>query len=303
MKKNTATILISILIVLQILSLSRIGSMQNDLRNVKNQLDNLASYQSNQISNIYTNIDSMLKRQSSILDSYDYSFGTIDSDKLTVPVTFNITAKEVKSDTQAMLYVSGESIEMRKNGTTFAATIPADIFDALEAKVVLADGGIQRTEKLEVWENLREKVLPTVYIRFEGENSSGYSKNPGENTGEYQSKLSLRLDVKPVQNNTIEKARLVIEIDGKVISEKPFNSGGLLNNIDEKITLSAGKTLTMSVLATDSLGLVHKTVINKFMLDENADQINGDDWMWMDTVIIIGKDGKVLYAPQYDKVN
>lgn len=303
MKKNTATILISILIVLQILSLSRIGSMQNDLRNVKNQLDNLASYQSNQISNIYTNIDSMLKRQSSILDSYDYSFGTIDSDKLTVPVTFNITAKEVKSDTQAMLYVSGESIEMRKNGTTFAATIPADIFDALEAKVVLADGGIQRTEKLEVWENLREKVLPTVYIRFEGENSSGYSKNPGENTGEYQSKLSLRLDVKPVQNNTIEKARLVIEIDGKVISEKPFNSGGLLNNIDEKITLSAGKTLTMSVLATDSLGLVHKTVINKFMLDENADPINGDDWMWMDTVIIIGKDGKVLYAPQYDKVN
>lgn len=66
--------------------------------------------------------------------------------KLTIPLIFNISPKETKEDTSATLYVSGQSVAMSRNGTNFTATIPVNIFDIIEAKVVLSDSGIEKTE-------------------------------------------------------------------------------------------------------------------------------------------------------------
>ncbi|MEA1959821.1 MAG: hypothetical protein U9N81_00780 [Bacillota bacterium] len=305
MKKNTTPVLIAVLIVLQIISLVRIGNLQDDLRNTKNKLSDQLSHQSNQISNIYSNIDSMLDRQASIIDSYDYSFGTPDNDKLTVPVTFTITPKETKEDTAVTLFISGDSIAMEKKGTSFTGTLPAGIFDNLEAKVILADGGIQKTETLEVRGTLRDRVLPTIQVRFEGGSSDGYQKNQRKLSGIFHRTGNLSLDIKPaVNNNKIEGARLVVEVDGKIVSEKRVDQiGENWTEIDEETTLSAGQKYTMAVLATDSIGLVHKTIMDQWELDENAEPIHGDEWMWMDEVIITDKEGTVLYEPHYEEVN
>ncbi|MGI1658253.1 MAG: hypothetical protein ACRKFN_04695 [Desulfitobacterium sp.] len=301
MKKNLPLILIAILIVLQGISLANIGDLQRKLQDTQNQLAHLESNQSMQMNNIYTNIDSMLKRQSSIIDSYDYSFGKVDSEKLTVPITFIITPKETKADTRATLYVSDENVTMSKNGTTFTGTLGVDIFKPIEAKVVLEDSGIEKTEKLEIMENLQWSVLPAVHARLERNSGTIYSKNSKELSGEYHGKGNLSLEVKPVENNTIEKALLVVDVDGKVVTEEPVNTGGLWTEFDKKWTLSAGETLTMSVIATDSLGLNHKAIIEKLTLDENADPVHGEEWRWMGEVIITDQEGKVLYTPYQDK--
>lgn len=304
MKKNLVYFLIIMFGVLQIMSFVRIGNLQKDLRDTKNQLAQLEANQSNQMNTIYANIDSMLKRQSSIIDSYDYSFGKIDSDQLTVPVTFKITPKETKADTRATLYVSDGSVVMSKNETTFTGTLGVDIFHPIEAKVIFAENGTEKTEKLEIAENLRGDMLPAVHARFEREGGTAiYRKQPNKLSGEYYGKGNLFIEVKPVQNNTIEKARLVVDVDGKVVSEEPVNTGDRLSEVDKQWTLSAGEILTMSVIATDSLGLNHKTFIEKLALDENANPINGDEWMWLGDVIITDQDGKVLYAPQDSKIN
>ncbi|SHN88194.1 hypothetical protein [Desulfitobacterium chlororespirans] len=303
MKRNIVPIIISILVLLQVVTLVRIGDLQNDLQNTQNQLVNMTAAQSSQINSIYANIDSMLKRQASIIDSYDYALGTFDRDNLTVPVTFNISPKETKADTLATVYVSGQSTEMTRSGTSFSATLPVNIFDTIDAKVVIADDGTERTEKLEVWEDLRARVLPAVQARFEGESGTIYRRSSAELSGEYSRKGNLSMEVTPVQNDTIEKARFVVDVDGRIVSEKALNSGGLGTEIDEKITLSAGQTLTLAALATDSFGLIHKVILDKFTLDEHAEPVRGDEWMWMGEVIIMDNEGKILYAPQYDKVN
>lgn len=302
MKRNIVPIIISILVLLQAVTLVRIGELQTDLQSTREQLANLTSSQSSQINSIYANIDSMLKRQSSILDSYDYSLGAVAQNNLTIPVTFNISPKETKADTLATLYISGQSAGMDRSGTSFSATLPVNIFDTIDAKVVIADGGTERTEKLEAWEDLRTRVLPNVSARFERESGTIYRKTAAV-SGEYRSKGNLSMEVTPVQNNTIEKARFVVDVDGRIVSEKPLNSGGLWTEIDEKITLSAGQTLTLSALATDSFGLIHKVILDRFTLDEHAEPVRGDEWMWMGEVIIMDDEGKILYAPQYDKVN
>lgn len=297
MKKHAVQILIAFLVILQIISLVRIGNLQDELSYIRNQISNSESQQLSQINNIYANVDSMLKRQASIIDSFEYSLGMPDNNTLSVPVTFNITPKEIKADTGATLFVSGESITMKKNGTDFTATLPVGIFDDFEAKVVLADGGIQKTEKLDVSGNLREQLLPTINVRYEGKCT--YSKNQGE----FHSKGNLSLDVKPAANNNrIETARLVIEVDGKTVSEKRIEKiGGSMIPFDEKIAVSAGQKLTVAVIATDSLGLIHKTIGVQCELDDNADLIRESEWLG--ETIITDKDGTLLYAPAFDKVN
>ena len=298
MKKNITPILIIILIIFQAMSLARIGELQNDLRNMHNQLANLEANQSREMNNIYANIDTMLKRQASIIDSFDYSLGKIDSDTLKVPITFKITPKETKSDTQATLYVAGESVAMSKDGTTYTATVGVDIFGPIEAKVVLADSGIEKTEKIDIAENLRGNLLPSVHARFERKDGGTvYSINANQSSGEYHATGYISLEVKPVPNNSIEKARLIIDVDGKVVVDEPVNTGGFWLEIDKKLTLSAGQTLTMSVIATDSLGLNYRTILEKMTLDEKAVPVHGEEWLWLGEVTIIDKEGKVLYAP------
>jgi len=260
--------------------------------------------QSGKIDNVYSNIDSMLKRQSSIIENYEYSFGEVDREELTIPVTFNIIPKEIKEDTAATLHVSDKSAVMSRNGTTFTATLPVYIFDQFKARVVLADSSVERTEELETWENLRERVLPAIHVRFEDRGGVQYSKNTGKLSGEFKKKGRISLEVKSVPNNNIEKARLKIDIDGKVHSEKSISTGGAWFDFDEKLVLSAGQTLMMTVEATDSFGLIYKSIIYKFSLDENANPVHEDDLIWINNeVIIMDKNGKVLYAPHYEKLN
>ncbi|MHB1152023.1 MAG: hypothetical protein ACYCWE_11265 [Eubacteriales bacterium] len=301
MNKNIAPVLIVVLILLQIITVFRIENLQNDLTNTRNQLNQIISEQSNKISNIYTDIDKMLKRQSSIIDSYDYSFGSVDIEKLTIPVTFNITPKETKENTSVLLYVSGESAEMNKEGTVFNASVNVPVLNVFEVKVVINDGDIQKTEKIDVWENLRERVFPTLYINYEGENTSGYIKEQKKLSGEYYKKGNLLIEIKEAVNNTIVNIHLVSEIGDTVVSEKPIAiSRGSWIEIDERYLLSAGQTLKMTIVATDNLGFIHRSIIDKIQLDENADVLSDSNIYFPVDFVITDKDGKVLYEPQSD---
>ncbi len=295
MNKNIAPVLIFVLILLQIITVVRIGSLQNNLTNTRNQLNQIISEQSNKISNIYTNIDTMLKRQSSIIDSYDYSFGLVDIEKLTIPVTFIITPKETKETTSILLYVSGESAAMNKEGTIFSVSVDVPVLNIFEVKAVIIDGDIQRTEKIDVWENLRERVFPTLYINYEGENTSGYIKEQKKLSGEYYKIGNLFVEIKEAVNNTIVNSLLVSEIDDTVVSEKSIEiSRGSWIKIDERYPLSAGQTLTMTIVATDSLGFIHRSIIDKIQLDGNADILSDSNIYFPVDFVITDKNGKVL---------
>jgi hypothetical protein len=318
--------LVAVLLILQFVSLARIGSLQDDLRNTRNELTNMTSQQSSQINSIYSRIDDRLKKQASIISSYDYEFGAVNTANLTLPLTFQVTPREIKEDTSLALYVSGESVAMSRSGTNFTATLPANIFSTLEARVVIEDGGVTRTEDLPVQENLRYRALPTVYARFENINAS-YSRNPDGLSGEYKISGRIGADVKPAMNgNTIEQARVVIDRDGEIIAEKligngngiwsphesplftespeakpvPIKGGTIFIDIDEKFTLSARQALTFTVVAVDSLGLSHRVIAENFTLDARAEPVKEVYWRLLkDASMTISKNGEVLYETSF----
>jgi hypothetical protein len=320
MRKFIMPALVAILIILQFVSLARIDNLQDELRNTRNELGNIISQQSGQINSIYSRIEDLLKKQASIISSYDYEFGAVDTASLTLPVTFQVIPREIKDDTRVALDVSGESITMSRNGTNFIATLPASIFSTLEVRVAIEDGGVTRTEDLSILEDLRYRALPIVDARFENINAS-YSKNPDGQSGEYKISGRIGVVVKPAMNgNTIEQARVVIDRDGTIIFDKtlaggpwntpsdnpdlstgqpvPVRDGTAFLDIDEKFTLSSGQTLTFTVIAVDSLGLTHQ---EKFALDAGTGPIMELKMRPPEEATIIGKNGEVLYDPSFAK--
>lgn len=302
LKKNIVPILLAILIVLQLISLSRIEQLKNELNNTKNQLSNLSSSISGQINSLTANIHQALSKQSSMVDHFEYTFGDFDKGQLTLPVTFKVVPKEVTPEAAMTLELSGKRIAMERSGTTFTATLTVGIFKIFEAGVVLSDQGMEKSEKLEVADNLRFRLLPTLFAHFEGNSMMNYTKSSGALSGTYHRSGQIALDVKPVENNTIEKARLVLEVDGKMVKELPMNSGGLPSDFDLSVPLSADQRLVLSVEATDGFGLIHQSIVEKLSLDGQAEPIRGEDWMWMGEAIIKHPDGTILFNPLLDKM-
>ncbi|HSP47488.1 MAG TPA: hypothetical protein VLN47_05365 [Clostridiaceae bacterium] len=302
MKKYVVPVVLTVLVVMQAVSLSTISGLRDQLEETNRQLSQVSSEQSRIMGNIYSNVDNLLKRQASIIDTYDYSLGEADRENLAVPITVRVTPKETRTETAATLYLSGKSIVMERSGTTFEGTLPVDIFDTIEAKVVFADEGVERSEKLDIWENLRERALPSLYAQFEGE--SGYHQTTGSTTGTYTRKGNLNLDIKQAVRSEFREIRLILELDGEVVSDKPVEN--MLRNrvmVDEKVSLSPGQTSAMRIIAEDSLGLIHKLTIDEVEIDENGQPVFGEFWGMGGEAVITDKDGKVLYEPEHMRFN
>lgn len=293
MKKYTLPALLVLLVILQILSISRISRLKNDLQNTQNQLSSLISSQSAQINSLYSRIEDLLNQQDSLIEGFDYSFGMLDQESLTVPVSFTVIPKEVKTGARAFLHVSEQSTEMIRNGPAYTASLQIDIFELFQAVFVMAADGIEKTETLVVSSNLRNLLLPEVYAHFEGMSQTGYRRDKDAASGTYTWDGQIFLQYKPTgKTNTIESARYVVDLDGTVLSENPLSTEGQHQAIKETFAISAGQTLTLSVRAIDSYGLIHQVVLERVKLDSNMEPIY-DEWPHME--IIMKESGEVVY--------
>lgn len=295
MKKQFITVPLALLLLLQVISLFRIGSLQSQITNLNNQISGLQTSQSSLANSIYTNVDSLLKKQGSIIDSYDFSVGDVDKDGYKVPVTFSVTPKESSTDTSAALIMSGESITMVRTGTTYKATGNISIFESLSAAIVLSDNGVDRTEKLGDFGMLMEKFIPSYFITFDG--TSGYSKKNGEAAGTYERRGNITLEFHNPGNAAFKEAALITEIDGVVAAEEPMADRQAFQ-VNEKFELSAGQTLVMYVKAVDTLGLVHNKIVSKFVLDSEGNPDDEEYREWDNVETILDEDGNILHTSE-----
>ena len=126
-----------------------------------------------------------MNQQDSLIEAYDYSFGMLDQETLTVPVTFIVIPKEVKTGARAFFHVSGHNTEMVRNGPAYDASLQVRIFELFQAVFVQAVDGVEKTETLAVAGNLRNRLLPIVDAHFEGIGQIGFRREQNATSGTY----------------------------------------------------------------------------------------------------------------------
>ena len=294
-KKQFIVIPLVFLILLQAISLFRIGSLQSQITDLNNQISGVQTSQSSLANSIYTNVENLMKKQASIIDAYDFSVGDVDKADYSVPVTFFVTPKVSSADTIARLILSGEDISMERTGTTYKATGSISIFDILSATVILSDNGVDRTEKLGEFGILMDKFIPSYFLTFDG--YSGYTKKKGEAAGTYERRGTITLELHNSGNSAFREAIFTTEIDGVIVSEDPLIDRQAFQ-VDKKFDLSAGQTLVMYIKAVDSLGLVHKKIANRISIDSEGDPDDDEYGNWYNKETILDENGNILHTSE-----
>jgi hypothetical protein len=308
MSKRITTIAIAALIVVQLTTLSKVSALQQELQNTRNQLLSESSSIRNEVSGIYSNVNNLLEEQTNILDSYDYQFGEFNKEMLTVPVNFTIFPKQLSDSETAILYINGQEVLMQRQWTTFLVNVDVNLFDMLEARVVLSDQGVQRSETLVMRRsNLWEQFLPSIYAHFNGHSH--------HEEGKFVMDGNVILDGKGVGADgiKIESTELVVTRGGEVIdriapddlSDKYGEEIAEMRDflmqeftVEESYSLEAGQTLRFTIVAYDSLGLIHNIVVNEVEINPTGDGVVYlEESRGHGQEIITDSQGKVLEGP------
>lgn len=302
MKKYSNYIIIA-LIIINIFSLLKINNLENSMDNYFQQIASSINRNNNEISNIYSNIDSVLAKQSSILDSYNIEFGdSLNKDSLTVPVKFTVVPKEYSEGLTVNIQLSDEGFILNKNGTTFETTIDVDIFETFQPKVVISQNGIQKTESIDEYYDLYNKYLLQLEGYYNG--STRYSDGKHIYKGG-----NIELRITNTNDNVPEKVSIIYDINGKTLKEEEVDISRFSNeryatnfittDIIDEVELKANEVLTVYANILDSYGIDYKYVVLRDEVDKNGEPVFGRPEWSNGSLVEITRNGKVLNVPNY----
>jgi len=275
--------------------LFKLNSLENSMDRSLQENNNTISNLGNEINNIYANVNKMLEKQMSILDTYNVEFAEeMDSDKLTVPVAVSITPKEYSDGLTATLQINNENIAMENEGISFSAYADLNVFENSQIKVILEQDGIKKTETLEEFSDLQNKYLLDI--------QGGFNGNSSYRSGKFMYDGEINLFIIGSQEDNIEKVSVIKDINGSIIGEQKIEdlSGNIFIDIDDEVELGASDKFTMYVHAQDKYGLNYKYIIMTYEIDSKGEDVNNyPEWSNGSIVEISDKNGKVLYTPEY----
>ncbi len=290
--KSVFYIIIALFLLLQLYSLSRINRLENYISNLENSVISYQNSLSRMNGDISENVKNILDRQASIIASCSYEIGTPDTETLTIPVSFRVQPKQLTDSTSVSLRFEDDTLAMERNGSEFFLTHNFELSNVLTPTIMVEDNGVSQFEEnrnLFVY-GLRSYVFPETYPNFNG--SWGYmSRRP-----EYEISGTIYMDnyspeVAANGMNILEEAKYVIAVDGQVVSEKEIDlkSSDIVFGVDikEKCKVEQGQTVSLNIIAVDSLGFTHEYPLINYTNGGEDNPVYGEK--------ITAPDGRVVW--------
>lgn len=292
MKKNYLYIIIAALILFNIYTLNKVSNIDRNIQQIFNQQNNL----SNEINNIYSNVDEKLKKQASMFDSYDVTFGDeLNADNLTVPVKISVTPKENSENLTAELLINNERHSMIKNKTTFNTQVNAYVFDPFKIMIVLNDNGTEKIETIDEYNDLQYKYLLDLYGHFAG--------NTKYSSGKYQYDGDIIIDFSGPTYENPKKISILKYVNGDLIDEQELDINGnkskfdshRMHSVKDEVELSANDKIEIYISVQDKYGLNYKYIVLADKIDSDGKLVRmRPEWTNGSMVEIKDKNGKVL---------
>lgn len=301
MKKNLE-ILIAALILLNVFTLFKLNSIQNLL---DNEIRYAIEDTEREVSNFTSNINSLIEKQTSIIDSYEVTFGDKLNPDLTAPVKLSVVPKEYTDGTNVSLLFNDKNIAMEKDGAAFSGTVDINIFEAFKPIVVIEQNGVQRTESIDEYYDLQHKYILNI--------NGGYNGKESYRSDKYIFNGNIDLQIVSQQGRLTEDVKIIYDVNGKTVKEqnaelssendKPDIFSNFVNiDINEQIDLKSNDKLTIYAVVKDNLGLNYKYVFKYIEIDSDGNPLRRiAEWTIGTIVEISDKNGNVLYTPDYLK--
>ncbi|MBE6813758.1 MAG: hypothetical protein E7523_12935 [Ruminococcaceae bacterium] len=297
---NSNRIIILLLAVLLVVGAVKIATLTDDVKNLKRQNSNLDSeiqMLKNEINSIYNNVDKQLKEQASLISGVDYNIGNPSEDMKSVQLSLTVVPKMISDDMELSVAIEGNSALLERNGNEFTGTIDVGLFVDYDQWPLLSIKTSEGT-KTEYLEGVDVSYLFSDHLPALEADMSASSKL---SNGKLQIDAGFRISSKPVSEKTpitFTSFILVEEVNGKEISRQDITnevrkSGENYNTrYIKSFEVSSEDTLKVYVIAEDSLGYIHKTLVHYWIESENgaqAETVFGGE-------TIFDKNGNMLYG-------
>lgn len=293
-------IIVLLLAVLLIFGAIKIGTLTDDIKNLRSQtseLDSEIQMLRNEINSVYTNVDKQLKEEASLISGVDYTVGNPSEDMKSVQLSLTVIPKVISEDTELSVAIDGNSAALTRNGNEFTGTIDIGLFVDYDQCPLLSVKTSDGT-KTEYLEDVDVSYLFSNYLPSLEADMSASSEL---NNGKLQVDAGFRIATHPASGNksvTFTSFTLIEEVNGKEISRQDITdevrkSGENYNTqYIKSFEVSHGDELKVYVIAEDSLGYIHKTLVHYWTESNNgaqAETVFGGE-------TIFDKNGNMLYG-------
>ena len=298
---NFRKLFIILMAGLLVFSVFKIAELSDELDHLKIRNSNLTGeiqVLRDEIASIYDNVDTQLKKQTSLLSGVDFSIGDPSEDFKAVELLLTVAPKMISDDMQVSVTVDGNTVLLEQNGSEFTGTMDIGLFVDYDQWPLLsiktAEG--TKTEYLEDVDisYMFARYLPSVYADMSG----GGGKL---SDGTLSVDLGFSIETQSAYGNspvTFTAFTLVEEVNGKEISRQDITSEvrksgeSYHTQYVKSFQVTYGDELKVYVIAEDSLGYIHKTLAHYWLESEDgaqAEAVFGGE-------MIYDKDGNLLYG-------
>lgn len=299
---SAALVICAAAVVICMLTLfSRIGSLSDDITDLNYQLSSLRG----QMQEIYDNLDGLdeqLRKENSLVTSASVSYGAFDPDTHTVEVTVTVVPKATAGSVRLSFQFWPYSAELADiGGGAYQGTFSMDIFYGCGSTpiLVLSDDSGQKTEQLEDLNLYRPCYDYLPYLGADLYCEDRYANGRLALEGSLDV-LCQNAEADPTCRFT--SVRLVTEIDGKVTEEldlSPYRTSAdayskeFSYQLNKTYDLPKDSTLSIYVLAQDSLGYTHRNDVFRRTGNNTADLV-------FDGSTIYDADGNEMMSDWYE---
>ncbi len=322
MKKNLSSILATAACILVVVCLVQIADLKQQIKNLEGNISSQMSYMSNGVNNIYSNINSRLEEQASLLANNTWEYGDADYNAKTVELLCSVLPKEYTTGTKTSIIIEGTEHPMTLSKGEFTTVVDIPLFaETNNFKVIFRDNDNIRTEELGWYISSRYDFLPVVNVNFNG-NTTGTLRD-----GVYMQRLDGVVDVdlhlKSNQDYAVESVTLVEQLDGQEIgrTDIPLDNADFFENyqnengarpepaqpvgtsgsfyyaLNNTYEIPLGSTLILYIEVVDVNGLRYRSIIDRREINNSGERVDeGYWWMGMDASIYDAK-GIALYEP------
>ena len=320
MKKRLSTIVTVVALVIAIIAQFRISALQDEIRQLRNDLNNNLSMMRSDHSAAISYMEELMAKEASILTDTQISLGTLNIADRTFVLSGSVTPKEHQPGvTEAFLTVNGKQYPMELVNGTYTVQLDLPLFEQAKVeKVEFHEGDVVRAETVDSQWSPRYELLPSVSGRLGG-SGHGSAAN-GVYTWHREGEIRISVEGKG-QTIDVRSVSLIEVLDGSEVARteipltstksnrneepapEPVPESGFTvrgsetfyHEIDRDFNIPYGSTLELAVEVVDGNGLRYRTVLEHWSVNEKGENVD-DDLMGLRDLFekILDADGNIL---------
>lgn len=274
---KTVVVVVFISLMLNITMYFKLSSMNQMILNLRNNINSINNSISSTMHNNISQINEMLRKESSIVTEFKYDFINYKDKK--VDVLLNVKPKVYNNGEKLYFsYKIGDNspklIEaISTDGLNFESKVNMSIFDSMNVDLIIDDGNSKKNEKLNTVYSPAEKFTARLNAHGLG-GSISYNKEKNVVVTNYEFELHGSVNI---NDYVLKDVNLEITVNDKIIDnisipkDKNIHENSYYIKLKNyEVPCNKGETLKFYITAKDNKGFNYKCLVEAWQLGEDG---------------------------------